>query len=276
MKIHRSWFLAAGILVGLMSGGLSGAAADSSRRPSHPFPEHSSLQAAPASRAADGRFFLGHGGAVRGPFLLQGGKYDIDILANYNAGYDAGNSGTCFFTAYLNGVEQPRFVNLGRAVPVLASAPYNATLAVTLSAGHYKLIVSPVSECDWDMTILSHDPSVPSVEIMWAQSYLHSGNTFTPATVAHMGQTFDFSVFYLLAGGLKGKPKGTITFQEHGSPPQSSPLFVGNDINGMKQMFVNATFTIKTHDTPGPAVATFRITLGKFQVSESLHFTVVR
>ncbi len=274
MRLYRSWFLSAGVIVGLLSGGLSGAAADSSQRPSNPFPAHSSPRATTSSRAADGRFFQGHGGAVHGPFLLQGGKYDIDILANYNSGYDAGNSGTCFFTAYLNGIEQPRFVNLGRAVPVLASAPYNATLSVTLSAGHYKLIVSPVSECDWDMTILSHDPSIPGVEIMWTQSYLHSGSTFTPATVAHMGQTFDFSVFYVLAGGLKGKPKGTITFQEHGSPPQSSPLFVGKDIYGMKQMFVNAAFSQKTHDTLGPAVATFTITVGKVHVSESLHFTL--
>jgi hypothetical protein len=276
MKIHRSWFLAVGVLVGLMSGGLSGAAADSAQRPSNPFLEHSSPQAAPASRAADGRFFQGHGGAVRGPFLLQGGKYQINVWANYNAAYDAGNSGTCFFTAYMNGIEQPRFLNLGRAVPVLASAPYNATLTVTFSAGHYKLMVSPVSECDWNITILNRGSSAPGIEIMGVQSYLHSDNTYIPTTVVHLGQSFDFSVFYLLAGGLKGTPKGTITFQEHGSSPQSSPLFAGANINGMKQLFVNAVFSQKTHDKPGPAVAKFTITVGTFHVSESLHFTVVR
>ncbi len=227
MKSHRSWVLAAGAIIALMSVGLPGTAADSSRGTSHTVPNHSSGWATTPLRAADGRFFQGNGGAVDGPFSLQGGRYDINILATYNSSYDAGNSGQCLFTAYLNGIEQPRFVDLGRAVPVLASAPYNATLSVTFSAGHYKLMVSPVSECDWNMTILSRDSSVPGIEIMGVQSYLHSGNAYTPTTVVHMGQSFDFSVFYILAGGLKGKPKGTITFQEHGSPPSPRPSLPG-------------------------------------------------
>jgi hypothetical protein len=89
-----------------------------------------------------------------------------------------------------------------------------------------------------------------------------------------MGQSFDFSVFYRLVGGLHGRPAGTITFQEHASPPQSSPLFAGKDINGLKQMYVNAAFSRKTHDTLGPALATFTVTVGKLQVSQSLNFTV--
>ncbi|HEY8285201.1 MAG TPA: hypothetical protein VIJ28_12535 [Chloroflexota bacterium] len=274
MKIRGSWFLITAAIGGLMSGGFPGAAANSAHRPSHTFPERSSGQAATSSRAADGRFFLGHGGAVPGPFRLDGGKYEINVWANYNSGYDANNSGTCFFTAYMNGVEQPRFVNLGRAVPVLASAPYRATLAVTFPAGHYKLIVSPFSDCDWTMTILSRGPAVPGIEIVAVQSYLHRGTTFTPSTVVHMGQSFDFSVFYRLVGGLRGRPAGTITFQEHANPPQSAPLFAGKDINGFKQMFVNAAFSRKTHDTLGPALATFTVTVGKLQVSQSLNFTV--
>src|SRR5690348_4004151 len=123
MKICRFRCLAAGVMVGLLIGGLPGAAAASSQR--------SSNRAAAPSRAADGRFFLGHGGALNGPFSLQGGIYEINVWANYNAAYDAGNSGTCFFTGYLNGIEQPRFVSLGAGVPVLASAPYHVALAVT-------------------------------------------------------------------------------------------------------------------------------------------------
>src|SRR5438270_9918938 len=99
MKMYRSWFLAAGVIVGLMSLGLPGADAHSSQRPSD-----------------DGQFFLGHGGAVDGPFRLKGGKYVINVLVNYNSGYDTG-SGQCLFTAYLNGVEQPAFLSLGTAVP---------------------------------------------------------------------------------------------------------------------------------------------------------------
>jgi len=276
MKMHKSWVLAIGTIVALMSVGLPGAAADSSRRASHTVPGRSSGRAATPRRAADGRFFQGNGGAVDGPFRLQGGRYDINVLSTYNSLYDAGNSGQCLFTAYLNSVEKPQFVSLGTAVPVLASSPYLTTLAVTFPAGHQKLIVSPTTTCDWSITILRHGPSVPGIEIMGVQSYLIHGTTLTPTTVAHMGQSFEFFVFYRLVGGLKGTPKGTITFQEHKSPPQSFSMFPVKDANGLKQMGVTSAFSLKTHDTPGPAVATFAIAVGTHHMSESLHFTVVR
>jgi hypothetical protein len=275
MKIHRPWFSVAGTIVGLMIGGLPGGAAASSQRSSPMFPAHTAGRAAPASRAADGRFFLGHGGAVNGPFALQGGKYTINVFANYNSAYDAGGSGMCTFTAYLNGIEQPRFVSLGKGVSIVASGPYNTALAVTLSAGHYKIIVSPYSDCDWNMTILSRGPAVPGIEIVGAQSYLHQGTDFIPTTKVHMDQSYDFSVFYRVVGGAKGKPAGTITLQEHTGSPQSAAMFAGKDFYGFKQMAVNVVFSRKTHDTPGPAVATFTIKVGKLQVSQSLNFTVV-
>jgi hypothetical protein len=275
MRIHRSWLLAVGALAGLTIGGLPGPAAASSQRSSPMFPEHTAGRAATASRAADGRFFLGHGGAVNGPFALQGGKYQINVWANYNSAYDAGNSGMCTFTAYLNGIEQPRFVNLGRGISIVASGPYNTTLAVTLSAGHYKIIVSPYSDCGWNMTILSSGQTVPAIEIVGAQSYLHSGTDFTPTTIVHMDQSYDFSVFYRVVGGAKGKPAGTITLQEHTGSPQSARMFAAKDFYGFKQMAVNVVFSQKMHDTPGPAVAKFTITVGKLQVSQSLNFTLV-
>lgn len=266
MKIRRSRFLAAGASVALMIVGLPGAAAAPSQR--------AAGRAATPSRAADGRFYLGQGGAVAGPFSLQGGRYDINVLATYNSSYDAGNSGSCLFTAYMNGMEKPQFVDLGTAIPVLASSPYLTTLAVTFPAGHQKLIVSPTTNCNWSITILRRGPSVPGIEIDAVGSYRIQGTTFTPTTVVHMGQSFDFSVFYRLVGGLKGTPKGTITFQEHTGAPQSASMFPATGANGLKQMAVTAVFSLKTHDTPGPAVAKFTVTVGKLHVSQSLHFTL--
>ncbi|HVC82202.1 MAG TPA: hypothetical protein VNL35_17055 [Chloroflexota bacterium] len=274
MKIHKPWFQIVAAIVGLTIVGLPGAAAASSQRSSPTFPQHSSDRAAAPSRAADGRFFMGHGGALNGPFSLQGGKYEITVWAYYNSAYDAGNSGTCFFTGYLNGMEQPRFVSLGAGVPVLASAPYHTALAVTFPAGHYKIMVSPVSNCDWNMTILSRGQTVPAIEIVGVQSYLQSGSTFTPTTVVHMGQSYAFSVFYRVVGAIKAKPAGTFTLLEHAGSPQSSPLYAGKDFYGFKQMAVNVVFSRKAHDTPGPAVARFTITAGKLHVSESLPFTL--
>ena len=276
MTRQRPWFLAAGALVGLILVGLPGAAADSSQRRVHAGADRSSGRAALPTRSADGRFFLGSGGAVDGPFRLQGGQYAIDILATYTSSYDAGSSGSCLFTAYLNGIETPQFVSLGTAIPVQASAPYLTTIAVTFPAGHQKLIVSPTTNCTWSLTILRRGPSVPGIEIDAVQSYLIRGTTVTPTTVAHMGQSAGFSVFYRLVGGLKGTPKGTITFQEHTGAPQSAPMVPVKDVNGIKQMAVTAAFSRKEHDTPGPAVATFAIAVGTLHVSEVLHFTLAR
>ncbi len=276
MTTLRPWFLAVGALVGFILVGLPGATAASSQRRLYTVAARPSGRAVMPRSSADGRFFLGNGGAVDGPFRLQGGQYDIHVLATYNSSDDVGNSGSCLFTAYLNGIEKPQFVSLGTAVPVQASAPYLTTLAVTFPAGHQKLIVSPTTNCAWSITILRRGPAVPGIEIVAVQSYLISPTTLTLATVVHMGQSFGFSVFYRLVGGLKGTPKGTITFQEHTGSPQSAPMVPVKDVNGVKQMAITAAFSLKLHDTPGPAVATCTITVGKLHVSEALHFTVAR
>jgi hypothetical protein len=212
---------------------------------------------------------------VHGPFHLNGGKYVVNVLVNYNSGYDSG-SGQCLFTAYMNGVEQPAFLSLGAAVPVLPSAPYRATIPVTATAGHYKLIVSPTTTCDWSITILSSGPAAPGIEVVGAHSYLHVGTNFTPKSVVHMGETFLFEVFYRLVGGLKGTPTGTITIQEHAGGPQTYPLLIAKDANGIKQMYNNVVFTQKSGDTPGAAVVKFTITVGGHRVSKRLKFTVAR
>ena len=80
MKRHRSWFLAAGAIVGLTSAGVPRAGAHSAQRPSYSVPKGATGLSRTQSRPHDGRFFLGHGGAVRGPFHLNGGKYVINVL----------------------------------------------------------------------------------------------------------------------------------------------------------------------------------------------------
>jgi hypothetical protein len=133
---------------------------------------------------------------------------------------------------YLYGVpERHRAATIREPGQGVASGPYNTALAVTLSAGYYKIIVSPYSDCDWNMTILSRGQTVPAIEIVGAQSYLHSGTDFTPTTTVHMDQSYDFSVFYRVVGGAKGKPAGTITLQEHTGPPPSPPAWLSRKIS---------------------------------------------
>ena len=178
MRKQRSWLLATAAILGLTSSGLPAAGAQSSPRLLHSVANRLASPFATPRSAPDGRFYLGHGGAVRGPFHLSGGKYVVNVLVNYNAGFDSG-SGQCLFTAYMNGVDDPGRLGLGTAVPVLPSAPYRTAISVTATAGRYKLIVSPTTTCDWSIAILSTAPAAPE-STSWGLRA-----TFTSAVASH-------------------------------------------------------------------------------------------
>ena len=274
MKRQHPWFLAVVAIVVLLIAGIPSAAAGPARRPAHLFPAHSPSRAVITSRAADGKFFQGHGGSLNGPFSLMGGRYELDVWARYNSLYDATGFGQCLFTAYMNGVEHPQFLSLGTAVPVVASGPYHFTPTVYFPAGHFKLIVSPASDCDWSVTILRHGPAVTGIDVAEVDILHKIGGTFTPTTTVRMGETITFALFYSLTGLPGVKATGRIAISENGRDGGSYPLRVGPDINGFKQLYQGIVFTLKSGDTPGPATVTLTVTAGKFHVARTVKFTL--
>ncbi|HWE61305.1 MAG TPA: hypothetical protein VHB98_06310 [Chloroflexota bacterium] len=265
MKTSQSWFLVVMAIVVLLIAGLPNAVAARAHAPG---------RAVIASRAGDARFFSGHGGDLRGPFSLLGGRYELDVWARYNALYDAGNSGDCIFGAYIDGIETPMHVTLSTPIPIADFPSFHYTPTVYFPAGHYKLVIVPSSDCDWSVSILRLGPAVPAIDIVAVRSFLHRGNTFTPTSVVHWGQTINFAIFYTLQGAVSGTPAGTIAIAQHGKDFRTFHLRPWKDTDGTQQLYINLIFTPGKGATPGPAVAAFSVTVGTLHVHQSLDFTV--
>jgi hypothetical protein len=247
MKRQCSWLLAAAAIVAVLTAGVPHAVAGPPRRP---------------AQMSDGQFFAGHGAAFHGPFSLLGGRYYVDVWAQDNAIYDPNDIG-CVFGAYIDGIETPLHLTL--------SAPLRVR---SFPAGHYKLSVLPGTDCDWRVSILPLGPAAPAIDVVAVRSFLHRGNTFTPTTVAHMGQTIDFAIFFTLQGAVSGTPAGTLSISEHGTNGGSFRLRPWKDTDGTRQLYANIMFTRKSGDTPGPATATFNIIAGTLRSRQTLGLTL--
>jgi hypothetical protein len=267
MKRQHSWILAAAAIVALLLAGLPNVLAGSAR--------HEALSY-PARMAGDAQFFYGSGPAFDGPFSLAGGRYEVDLLAQYNSITDVANSGECIFGAYIDGIETPIHLTLSAPVPVGDFVPFHYTPMVAFPAGHYRLVVLPGTDCDWRVSILRLGPSGPAIAITSLGIYLHRGNTFTPTTVVHAGQTIDFSVFYRLDGNPSGTPSGRVAFSEHGKAITSYSLRPWTDAHGTKQLYINIKIGKVNANSPQTVVATFTVTVGSLRASQSMSFTLAR
>jgi hypothetical protein len=87
-----------------------------------------------------------------------------------------------------------------------------------------------------------------------------------------MGQTIDFLVWFHLQGAPGGTPVGKLALVENGKPAESWPLQPGPGSNGEQQLYRSLIFTRAAR--PGPAMATFTVTIGQFQASRSVRFTL--
>jgi len=234
-----------------------------------------------AAQAGDSQFFSGASAAVY-TFVLRGGRYAIDVYAQYDPQNDPSGSGQCLFNGYLDNQTTGSHAPLGGVVPIGQFVPFHTAVTGTLSAGSYELNILPFTTCDWRVTILDLGPSPTTtvapitspVEILAVRSYIVRGTTFTPTTVVHMGQLIDFVVFYDLAAA-SGPLAGDITIKESGKgaqPPQTFHLNAAKA--GVKEFFAGIIFSRKTHDVDGPAVATFTIGASKQHTSRALNFTL--
>jgi hypothetical protein len=268
MSRQHSWILAAAAIVALLLAGLPNVLAGPAR--------HVTLSH-PARMAGDMQFFYGSGPAFEGPFSLAGGRYEVDLWAQYNSiTADASNSGECIFGAYIDGIETPIHLTLSVPVSIGDFVPFHYTPMVAFPAGHYKLVVLPGTDCDWRVSILRLGSAGPAIAITSLGIYLHRGNTFTPITVVHAGQTIDFSVFYRLAGNPIGTPSGRVAFSEHGKAIASYGLRPWTDAHGTKQLYINIKFGKVNAHAPQTVVATFTVTVGSLRASQSMSFTLAR
>ncbi len=110
-----------------------------------------------AAVADDSVNFTG-GSAAAHLFRLDGGSYDVNIVAQYNELDDVNGYGQCLFSGYING-PHALHLTLGGPAPVVPAVPFIGSTVLLLPAGSYLLDVLINTDCAWDITVL--DLGVP-------------------------------------------------------------------------------------------------------------------
>jgi hypothetical protein len=141
--------------------------------------------------------FHGLSGATNS-FVLQGGRYVIDAYAGFFAAAHPGAT-TCSFTAVLNGVEHP--VPNGQSMlgstMINGYHPYRYHPTLDLPAGHYTLVVSPITDCDWSVSIGGGGMGKPYVAFGDTGIYHMLGRSNAKTTIVETsGKSYSFGFAY--------------------------------------------------------------------------------
>jgi hypothetical protein len=222
-----------------------------------------------AKQAVDSVAFSGDTAAVK-IFTLIAGRYFIDAYAQYDALNDPNGAGNCLFSGYLDDMQTGSHAALGGPAPITPYVPYSQTATGYLAGGPYRLVMLPFTNCDWRVSIVPTGPSSPSLSIQSVGVYRMSNGKLVQTTVVPFGPTVYFIVSYGVSGKLPGPLSGELTLQEKSGPLQKANL----KGEGVEKAYLSATFSVKEHDVPGPAVATFILTAGNLLASRVLRFTL--
>jgi hypothetical protein len=123
---------------------------------------------APAAPVLTGRNLVGAvaddsvnfegGSAAAHLFRLDGGSYDLNVVAQYNDLDDVNSYGECLFSGYIDG---PHALHLpfGGPAAIVPDVPLIGSTVLLLPAGSYLLDVLVNTDCAWDITVL--DLGVP-------------------------------------------------------------------------------------------------------------------
>ena len=94
-------------------------------------------------------------GPGTGPFVLGGGTYELDLLAQYDASDDIDNTGECEFYGYVDGGNTPVHLSLSADAPIPQNyAGFHLSPVVILPAGNYLLDVLPGTTCWWKFVVI--------------------------------------------------------------------------------------------------------------------------
>jgi hypothetical protein len=219
----------------------------------------------------DGQFFSGSGGAARGPFSLKGGRYHVFVSAFYNGLHTTSSS--CSFTAHLEGVEHalpPAFANLGTAIPLTDSGyTYRLPLTIVAAPGHYSLIVSPLTNCDWSVSILG---GIPPEQPLAIGPVGISGES---KAGVHLHESVEFSALYDVQSITTPGPSGSVSLMQRGKAVRIYPLTPGPSALGLPELHRVMSFGNADRALLGPLTAQFTLTLGATRVTRSYDFTLV-
>ncbi len=223
----------------------------------------------------DGEFFSGSGGGARGPFTLHGGRYHVYVSAFYNGLHTMSSS--CAFTARLEGVEHPlppAFANLGTAIPLSDSGyVYQLPLTIAIDPGHYSVIVSPFTNCDWSVSILGGIPVGQPLAIGPVGITRTADDTGKSITSVHLHESVDLSALYDTRDAA-ARPTGTVTLARQGRTVRTLKLTRGPTAGGVAQMHHLMAFGDGDRSLIGPLTARFTLRLGAATATRSVDFTL--
>jgi photosystem II stability/assembly factor-like uncharacterized protein len=230
-----------------------------------------------AQRAARDDAFTFHGsGGQRQTVALQGGRYVIDVYAGFFAATHP-NTSTCSFTAVLNGVEHPipgGFSTLGSLL-VGGFAPYRYMPTLNLQPGHYTLVVSPLTDCDWSVSIGGGGTDHPLVSFGSTGLYHRLGGYNERTTIAETtGKPYSFGFAYNAWGDGFAAPTASLTVLQHGQALHTYKLTPTAGDYGQTAFSTALAFPSGSGDPPGAYTARFTATLGGRRFTTSVDYTV--
>lgn len=219
--------------------------------------------------------FKGSQGATH-TFALQGGRYVLDIYAGFFAATHP-DARSCLFTASLNGVEHPITDGSSRLGSTIVGgfSPYHFIPTLNLPAGHYSLVVAPLTNCDWSVSIGGGGTGHPVLAFGDRGIYHTIGGSSAKTTIAETtGKPYTFGFAYNAWGDGFNAPTAGLTILQHGRVLHSYTLAPTAFSYGQTGFSVDRTFTHASSDPPGAYIARYSLTLGGKTATKDVPYTV--
>jgi photosystem II stability/assembly factor-like uncharacterized protein len=219
--------------------------------------------------------FHGSGGATHS-FTLQGGRYVIDAYAGFFAATHPGAT-TCSFTAVLNGVEHPvpnGQSTLGSTM-VNGYYPYHYIPTLNLPAGHYTLVVSPITDCDWSVSIGGGGTGRPYLGFADTGIYHMLGGSNAKTTIVETdGKSYSFGFAYNAWGDGFNAPTARLDLLQQGHVFATYPLASTAGSYGQSAFTIDLTYPRRIGSRHDSYVARYTLTLGGRSAVKNVAFTV--
>lgn len=230
-----------------------------------------------APRLAHDDAFTFHGsGGQQHTVALQGGRYVIDIYAGFFAATHPGAS-MCSFTATLNGVEHPIPGGLSvlGTVQVTGFSPYHYIPTLTLQPGHYTLNVTPLTDCDWSVSIGGGGSGHPVISFGDAGIYHQLGGANEKTSIVETaGKPYSFGFVYNAWGDGFTAPTARLTVLQHSHVLHTYALAPTFGAYGQTGFATSRSFRPGSGDPPGAYTARYAVVLGGKKVTKSVDYTV--
>jgi hypothetical protein len=141
--------------------------------------------------------------------------------------------------------------------------------------GHYSLIVSPFTNCDWSVSIIGGIPVEQPLSIGPVGLMHQIGESSQSTTLVHLRESIDLSAVYEVRDAAGPAPSGSVSLIQRGKTVRTFALTPQTVSMGLPEFHRSVTFDERADRALlGPLTARFTITRGTAQVTRSVDFTL--